>query len=189
MVQMEINSRDYVERIHKMNTNSVAIVDFLRSRKTANTSGTDGFVIKDIFYPQWITKDLYDVCRRGSPKHAARSKRQDSPLHGDYKGREGGYSMLFSVTFISDIASTAFYDNLAICKGPSLGTNFTLSCPYTLLGHPFELEWAAGHGVEQGIVRVSVGLEDTGLLVGLFREALEKTESIVRSQTASQPNI
>ena len=29
-------------------------------------------------------------------------------------------------------------------KGPSLGTNFTLACPYTILGHYLELDWAAG---------------------------------------------
>ena len=28
---------------------------------------------------------------------------------------------------------TAFYDALDVYKGPSLGTNYTLACPYTLL--------------------------------------------------------
>lgn len=88
--------------------------------------------------------------------------------------------MLFSIAFISDFASVAFYDALDVAKGPSLGTNFTLACPYTILGHPFELGWAATHGVEQGLVRVSVGLEDTDMLLSLFKEALAKAENAVQ---------
>ncbi len=30
-----------------------------------------------------------------------------------------------------------------VAKGPGFGTNFTLACPYTLLAHYTELEWAA----------------------------------------------
>jgi len=44
-------------------------------------------------------------------------------------------------------------------KGPSLGTNFTLVCPYTLLAHYCELDWAASFGVPGHLIRVSVGLE------------------------------
>jgi cystathionine gamma-synthase len=53
-----------------------------------------------------------------------------------------------------------FFDALNIAKGPSLGANFTLVCPYTLLAHYTELEWAESFGVDRRLVRVSVGLED-----------------------------
>ena len=53
-----------------------------------------------------------------------------------------------------------FFDALAVAKGPSLGTNFTLACPYTLLAHYLETEWAETFGVEKELVRVSVGLEN-----------------------------
>jgi cystathionine gamma-synthase len=52
-----------------------------------------------------------------------------------------------------------FFDALNVFKGPSLGTNFTLACPYTLLAHYTELDWAEGFGVDRRLVRVSVGLE------------------------------
>lgn len=53
-----------------------------------------------------------------------------------------------------------FYDALNLSKGPSLGTNFTLVCPYTLLAHYYELPWAKDFGVEKDLIRISVGLED-----------------------------
>ena len=52
------------------------------------------------------------------------------------------------------------YDRLAVCKGPSLGTVFTLACPFTLLAHYTELEWAETCGVSRYLIRLSVGLED-----------------------------
>lgn len=176
-VQMEINSRDYVSRVHTMNQNAEALVDFLRSRALCTAEDDEereGRVIKDVFYPKYVTRELYDVCRRGTAPQLARNS--SSTPHS--KTIEGGFSMLFSITFISPLASSTFYDNLRIAKGPSLGTNFTLACPYTILGHPFELEWAESLGVERGIVRVSAGLEDRVVLLELFEEALSITESV-----------
>lgn len=72
----------------------------------------------------------------------------------------------------SEEAAVAFFDALRVSKGPSLGTNFTLACPYTLLAHYDELEWAAGCGVASHLVRVSVGLEDADDLCQRFDEAL-----------------
>jgi cystathionine gamma-synthase len=57
-----------------------------------------------------------------------------------------------------------------------LGTNFTLTSPYTILAHYAELEWAAQFGVERGLVRISVGLEETERIVGVFKSALEAVE-------------
>lgn len=64
------------------------------------------------------------------------------------------------------------FDALETAKGPSLGTNFTLCCPYTLLAHYGELEWAAQFGVDSHLIRISVGLEETEELVGVFERAL-----------------
>ena len=58
-------------------------------------------------------------------------------------------------------------------KGPSLGTNFTLCCPYTLLAHYTELEWAARCGVRADLIRVSVGLENPADMIARFKQALE----------------
>lgn len=86
---------------------------------------------------------------------------------------DGGYGCLFS--FLLKDAATAsprFYDALRVCKGPSLGTHFTLVCPYTLLAHYDELDWAESCGVPRHLLRVSTGLEDPTDLIARFAEAL-----------------
>lgn len=95
-----------------------------------------------MFYPKFISPENYELCRSTSSDEG-----------------EGGYGGLFSLTFTSLLASSTFFDILPCHKGPSLGTNFTLACPYSVLAHYGELEWAEGFGVERGLVRVSVGLD------------------------------
>ena len=95
---------------------------------------------------------------------------------GGVEEEEGGYGGLFSLTFASKAASEAFFDALECFKGPSLGTNFTLACPYTILAHFGELDWAAGYGVEEGLVRVSIGMEDKEDLLKKFEVALRAAE-------------
>ncbi|KAL2356161.1 cystathionine gamma-synthase-like protein [Cryomyces antarcticus] len=107
--------------------------------------------VKHVYYPKHSpTRHFYDHCR--TPK--------------------GGYGGLLSATFYSVAEAAAFYDNLDTEKGPSLGTNFTLSSPYVLLAHYTELPWAASYGVPAELVRFSVGLENTEELVATFRRAL-----------------
>jgi len=85
----------------------------------------------------------------------------------------GGYGCLFSFTLKNpEQTSAKFYDALRVCKGPSLGTNFTLACPYTLLAHYDELDWTESCGVSRWLIRVSAGLEDTADLIARFDEAL-----------------
>jgi cystathionine gamma-synthase len=45
------------------------------------------------------------------------------------------------------------------------------------LAHYTELEWAAQYGVEAGLVRISVGMEDTKVLLEWFETALSAAES------------
>ncbi|PWW74318.1 PLP-dependent transferase [Tuber magnatum] len=108
--------------------------------------------IKQVYYPKYSpTKPFYDNCRCPG----------------------GGYGGLLSVTFHTTEDAIRSFDTLEISKGPSLGTNFSLASPYTLLAHYGELDWAAGYGVEENLVRVSVGLEETGELLETFKRALE----------------
>jgi len=83
------------------------------------------------------------------------------------------------LTFTSHLASHTFFDALSCYKGPSLGTNFTLACPFTILAHYTELEWAAKYGVEEGLVRISVGMEQTSDLLLSFEKALHVAEVAV----------
>jgi len=176
-IYMERNSRDLQPRVDKINQNTEFVCELLRSNSLKATMAADTHdrsssppVIKEVFYPKWVTPENYEACRIGSTMPMARSERQ-----------KGGWGGLFSVTFTSDAASEAFFDALSCDKGPSLGTNFTLACPYTILAHYNELEWAASYGVEKGLVRVSIGLEDREELEIMFLGALEAAEKAVRT--------
>ncbi|KAI1370276.1 PLP-dependent transferase [Hypoxylon crocopeplum] len=95
----------------------------------------------------------------------------------------GGYGGLLSCTLKTKAHAMAFYDALETAKGPSLGTNFTLTSPYVVLAHYQELEWAASFGVNPDLLRVSVGLEDD--LKYIFTKALRAAEAVqVGEQTA-----
>ncbi|KAN0088881.1 cystathionine gamma-synthase [Tylopilus felleus] len=150
---MEYNSRDLAERVQTINANAEALCAFLRTRSAEE--GAPSAVIKEVFYPKYTTPTNYLRCKRPA----------------------GGYGGLFSLTFTSLAASIAFYDALPCHKGPSLGTNFTLACAFALLAFHDESEWAAQYGVEEGSVRISVGMEDRDWLFRSFDAALKAAES------------
>ncbi len=88
------------------------------------------------------------------------------------KRKNGGYGGLLSFVLKAPKRTPKVYDALRLSKGPSFGTPFTLVCPYTLLAHYRELEWAEGCGVPANLLRVSCGLEPIDTIVGAFEEAL-----------------
>jgi len=95
--------------------------------------------VAEVWYPKWVSHSAYDALRRP----------------------EGGWGSL--VSFLpkkAAVSSPGIFDRLALCKGPSLGTVFTLACPFTLLAHFNELEWAESCGVPRHLIRLSVGLEE-----------------------------
>ena len=86
----------------------------------------------------------------------------------------GGYGCLLSFELKDGLDKTIrFYNSLKLSKGPSLGTEFTIVCPYVQLAHYNELDWAAKFGVPPYLIRVSVGCEDINLLWDKFAKALE----------------
>ncbi|KAI9844484.1 MAG: hypothetical protein M1837_005567 [Sclerophora amabilis] len=116
--------------------------------------------VKAIYYPLYSpTRQFYEHCRKP----------------------DAGYGGLLSATFYSTAEAVTFYDRIEIAKGPSLGTNFTLCSPYTLLAHYGELEWAAQFGVEADLVRISVGLEETSDLITIFERALAEVAALLVS--------
>lgn len=95
--------------------------------------------VERVWYPKWEFSEAYESVRRPN----------------------GGWGAL--LTFLPKNAvetSPRIYDRMALCKGPSLGTVFTLACPFTLLAHYAELEWAEACGVSRYLIRLSVGLEE-----------------------------
>lgn len=111
--------------------------------------------VKTVHYPKYIeSKKNYDAVKLPT----------------------GGYGGLLSVVFHRKADAIAFYDTIETAKGPSLGTNFTLTSPYVVLAHYEELDWAASLGVDPDLIRISVGLEETDELVAVFRRALLAAE-------------
>lgn len=163
-VYMERNSRDFRSRIKKVNDNAYDTTEYLYSRSIEDTSAPESAstspkkVIKKVYYPRYVTPEIYAQAKR-------------TPTLG-----KGGFGGLFSITFTSLAASKAFFDTIACAKGPSLGTSFTLASPYTLLAHYGELDWAAQYGVDSGLVRISVGQEDSVSLREWFEEAVAAAE-------------
>jgi len=107
--------------------------------------------IDQIWYPSLVTKDNYDALKR----------------------ENGGYGGLISFTLKNDKKTSKFYDSLEISKGPSLGTEFSLVIPYTLIAHYDQLEWAEDCGVPSHLIRLSVGLEDAGVTISRLSAALD----------------
>lgn len=156
-IYLERNSRDFVARTIKVNHNT----EYLLKNVLIPQEGKDK-LFKKIFYPSLTsveTKKNYDLIR----------------CKPDNSNDEGsGYGGLFSLTFFDIEKAKIFFNNLKLCKGPSLGTNFTLACPYAVLAHYQELDEVAKYGVEKNLVRVSVGLENKDDLVSTFQYAIDK---------------
>lgn len=115
-------------------------------------------LVRAVYYPKYVeSRNHYDACRTPT----------------------GGYGGLLSVTFAEKAQAVAFFDRIETAKGPSLGTNFTLTCPYVILAHYQELDWAASFGVEPDLIRLSIGLEDTQKLRDIVIEGLKAAEAQV----------
>ncbi|KAI0093283.1 pyridoxal phosphate-dependent transferase [Irpex rosettiformis] len=153
---MEHNSRDFITRISIIDSNTEAITSYLRTCTS---------IVKEIYYPKWQTPEYYDLCRR--------TTLPDGTLR-----KTGGYGGLFSILFVSVPAAKAFFDALPCPKGPSFGTDFTLVCPYAIIAHYRELEWAKAFGVPLELVRVWVGMESLEVLMEAFREAAKAAEEV-----------
>eukprot|EP00934_Nitzschia_sp_Nitz4_P008420 Nitzschia sp. Nitz4//scaffold31_size150131//107860//109758//NITZ4_002844-RA/size150131-processed-gene-0.117-mRNA-1//1//CDS//3329547707//8410//frame0 len=101
--------------------------------------------------------------------------KQVAPLFPKYQKSTGGFGGLLSIHLHPHICQRTFYDALDVAKGPSLGTNFTLVCPYTLLAHYHELDFAISYDVPPNLIRIAVGLEDFDDLKAKFENALSKS--------------
>jgi cystathionine gamma-synthase len=91
------------------------------------------------------------------------------------ESNNGGYGGLMSILLQSHMCQRTFYDSLNVAKGPSLGTNFTLVCPYTLLAHYHELDFAMSYNVPPDLLRIAVGMETVDVLKNKFEDAFSKS--------------
>jgi len=98
---------------------------------------TEQSEVRKVWYPAFVDCEAYEALRRP----------------------DGGYGGLISFTLKEPDKTAALYEAMQFCKGPSLGTDYTLLCPYTLLAHYREMSWAHSCGVSAELLRISVGRE------------------------------
>lgn len=156
---LEHNSRNYLERSAILNNNAARLVEFLHQRALDPTS-----TVKKVFYPTV------------NESSAANYRAFMRPPTDDFTP---GHGCLFSVEFDSLDATVAFYDNLNVHMGPHLGAHLTIAIGYCMGVYGNELEWAGKFNVRPTQIRVSVGLEDTEMLLEVFRAAVQAADSRV----------
>lgn len=145
------NAQDFPARNAQINKTTEALADWLASHDA----------VKRVYYPKLShSVDLFHQV-------------QDQPQAGDVSA---GYGGLFSLVLQPHMCERTFYDALNVAKGPSLGTNFTLVCPYTLLAHYHELDFAMAYDVPPNLIRVAVGLEPYEILREKFAAALKVSQ-------------
>ncbi len=146
-IVLERNSRDVTERIPRINVNASRLCAFLVERTE----------VADTFYP---------------------GGGGDFENYSRHQRASGGFGGLLSIVLRDAAAKTErFFDALQVSKGPNLGTSFTLCCPFTLLAHYRELDFAESCGISRYLIRVSVGLEDSDWQIERFAEALRECRS------------
>ena len=141
------NAQDFPARNAQINTTTEALADWLDQHDA----------VSHVYYPKLSPSvDLYHQVQ-------ATSTTDDD---------KAGYGGLLSMVLAPHMCERTFYDALDVAKGPSLGTNFTLACPYTLLAHYHELDFAMSYDVPPNLIRVAVGLEPFEVLQSKFEAAL-----------------
>jgi cystathionine gamma-synthase len=95
------------------------------------------------------------------------------PAYDALRKPGGGYGALLSF-LPRDPATNAprIFEKIALSRGISLGTTYTLICPYVQLAHYRELDWARSCGIDSHLLRVAVGTEPWPDLRERFAAAL-----------------
>lgn len=151
-LQLELNSRNYLERFTQQNCTAAYLIDTLFSH---------------IADPNSALTAIYSPRTCWSRENYCRFMR---PATDEF---EPGFGSVFGVDFESNITASVFFDNLLVCKGPSFGAHVTIALPYIQLVMQKQKDWARGHGLNETLVRISVGLEDQEVLLSLFEKALQ----------------
>ena len=143
-------SSDLEARAARSNENAMRLIAAL----------SDHPAVDRIYHPSIERRALYEPWRR----------------EGLADGEGQGYGALFSLLLTNHKNAHVFYDRLDTAKGPGFGSNFSLVCPYTMIAHFNELQWASRYGVDKSLMRVWTGQEDAEHLIGTFEAALDGLE-------------
>ncbi|MEX1110862.1 MAG: PLP-dependent transferase, partial [Chthoniobacterales bacterium] len=96
-----------------------------------------------------------------------------SPVCEQLRKPQGGYGAVLSFLPHDAAKNTpCIFENLRLSHGISLGTKYSLICPYVQLAHYHELPWAKECGIDPYLLRVAVGTEPWEDLRARFKAAL-----------------
>lgn len=141
-------SRDVVQRHEMMNRSATAVAAWLRLHPA----------VARVHFPRYTDRENFEALRGNGLR---------------------GWGALLSVELRAGARGASLvYDGLNMAKGPSLGTNFSLACPYTLLAHYHERDWAADCGVPDHLLRLSIGLEPSQGLIEDLEQALARAAGL-----------
>lgn len=103
---------------------------------------------------------------------------ESKKYYDEIKTPDGGYGGLISFVLHDPKRAPACFDAMNLHKGPSLGTNFSLACPYAILAHYQELDEVEKWGVDRNLIRISIGLEDKDELLTTLQKSLDAAAAI-----------
>ena len=148
----------YIEDLDVLNENSMNLKDRIKSINNHASQIVD-FLKQDkridsVYYPKITDNEIYER----------------------YIKPDGGYGGVLSFTLKKpEIKTPVFYDNLKISKGPNLGASYSLCCPFVMLAHYNELQWAEDMGASRWLIRLSIGLEPPKEIIKRIKQALDKS--------------
>ena len=151
-IKLESNSRDFYSRTTRINRTTLALVDFFQQSVSCSS-----IPITTIYHPStcWSAANYRKRMRPCTEK------------------LESGHGSVFTLEFATVAAARTFFDASNLHKGPSLGASVTLLQPYVQTVFYKEKAWAARHGLNETIIRISVGLEDQNSLLKAFQDAVQ----------------
>ena len=185
-IVLEKNSRDFRTRIAAVNHTTAQLVQWLTQQPQ----------IQAVYSPytqpaKWGEQSIQPIMGKHATAAAHSQPLTSSTLasfHPSLKPHSfPGFGGLLSLVLRHpSLTSAPFYDVVRVSKGPSLGNNFTLLCPYTLLAHYAELEWAESVGIDRHLLRFSIGLEQVDELKQRLSQALQHIAPIIQAEDERQ---
>ena len=101
-----------------------------------------------------------------------------SPVYEQLRKPGGGYGAVVSFLPRDAAKNTPhIFEKLRLSHGISLGTKYSLVCPYVQLAHYHELGWAKDCGIDPYLLRVAVGTEPWDDLKARFAKLGDVGES------------
>ncbi|KAI9035301.1 cystathionine gamma-synthase [Aspergillus affinis] len=158
-IQLEYNSRDFLDRVANINRTTQYLIDKLAPLVSDLSSP-----ITRIFYPSLSpSRKLYERQMRCATK--------------DFRP---GYGGLFTIEFANVATAASFFDNLHIYKGFSFGADVSIATPYVQMTMQDGKDKAAKWGVKETIIRFSTGFEGPEEIFNRIDTALNAANCVWR---------